>query len=185
MENIFDNKWDKSVTYTGNENLPRYSSGSRWQDALLGLGAGLAEANPHNTPNNYFVDTNYIGNGLARSPSAGGIGSIRNDKYRDPYDLLNYWQSKLRQNKYGYGNNEQDDSLSSQLANIFGTKILGDISTNDFMNYNYPTSIYDTSWNNGDTIYNYKSPQYNPIDYIGGGRYGDFGKSVSDYLGGI
>lgn len=185
MENIFDNKWDNSITYTGNKNLPRYSSGSRWQDALIGLGAGLSELNPSNTPNRYFVDTNYAGNGLARSSSAGGISSIKNDKYRDPLAMAEFLKSRLRQNKYGYSNDTQGDSLSSQLANIFGTKILGNIGTGNFMDYSYPTSIYDTSWNNGDTIYDYQSPQYNPIDYIGGGRYADFGKSVKDYLGGI
>lgn len=185
MENIFDNKWDNSIIYNGNNNLPRYSSGSRWQDALLGLGAGIADSIPSNSPNRYFVDTNYAGNGLAKSSHAGGIGSIKNDKYRDPLAMAELLKSRLRQGRYGYGSDTQDDSLSSQLANIFGTKILGNIGTNNFMDYSYPTSIYDTSFGNGDTIYNYQSPQYNPIDYVGGGRYADFGKSVNDYLGGI
>lgn len=191
MENIFDNKWNKdfndentwddSVAYTGNENLPRYSSGSRWQDALLGLGAGLSELNPSNTPNRYFVDTNYIGNGLAKSSSAGGIGSIKNDKYRDPYDLLNYWQSKLRQNKYGKATNTP---LPTLIGSAFDDRILGNIGTIDVLpQYKYPTSIYDNSdWyvpNN--TIKAYREPEAN--DYLQTGKYSNFRNKLSDYFG--
>ena len=186
MENIFDNKWDRSVNYTGNPNVTRDSSGSRWQDALIGLGSIFGETSRSNSPDFFYVDSNYAGNGLAKSSGRDGIGSIKNNRYRDPLLMSEFLKSDLRQGKYGYGQqNYKNDSISNQLANIFGTKILGNIGVNDFMNYDHPTSIYDTSWGNGDTIYNYQTPQYNPIDYIGGGRYGDFGKSVSDYLGGI
>ena len=186
MENIFDNKWNRSVNYTGNPNVTRDSSGSRWQDALIGLGAGLNELNPYNKPEFFYVDSNYAGNGLAKSSGRDGIASIKNSRYRDPLLMSEFLKSDLRQGKYGYGSQNNNDQLSSQLANIFGKKILGNIGSKDFMNNYYPTSIYDNSWyNNGNNIYNYTTPQINMMDYLGGGQYADFGKSINDYLGGM
>ena len=187
MENIFDNKWDRSVNYTGNPNVTRDSSGSRWQDVLIGLGAGLSELNPYNKQELYYVDSNYAGNGLARSSGRDGIGSIKNNRYRDPLLMSEFLKSDLRQGKYGYGlQNPTDDKISNQLYNIFGKKIIGNIESKDFINTNYPSSIYDNNWyNNGNSIYNYTTPQINMIDYLGGGQYADFGKSVKDYLGGM
>ena len=91
----------------------------------------------------------------------------------------------MRKNRYRFNDGEYDNTLGNIFGKVDTNKILGNIGVNNFVKPNYPTSIYDTSWDDGDTIYNYQSPQYNPIDYIGGGRYADFGKTVRDYLGGI
>lgn len=187
MENIFDNKWnilnnqsDNGINYTGNQNANRSSSGSRWQDTLLGLGVGLYDAMPSNSPGTYYVDTNYAGNGLAKSSSAGGIGYMKNNKYRNPYDLLNYWQSKLRQNKYG---DKTNDTLSAKLGDVFEPRILGNIGTIDVIpQYQYPTSIYDTSdWYVPiNTINAYREPNVN--DYLNTGKYSNFRNKVADYF---
>lgn len=189
MENIFDNKWnalnkqeDNGIEYTDNQNVDRSSSGSRWQDALLGLGAGLYDALPSGSPGSYFVDTNYVGNGLAKSSgNTGGIGYAKNSRYRNPYDLLNYWQSKLRQNKYGKATNTP---LSTMIGSAFDDRILGNIGTIDVLpQYKYPTSIYDNSdWyvpNN--TIKAYREPEVN--DYLQTGKYSNFRNKLSDYFG--
>ena len=187
MENIFDNKWDRSVNYTGNPNVTRDSSGSRWQDALIGFGSILGETSRSNRPEFFYVDSNYAGNGLARSSGRDGIGSIKNNRYKDPLLMSEFLKSDLRQGKYGYGpQSYSNDRMSSQLADIFAKKILGNIGSKDFINANYPTSIYDNSWySNDNSIYNYTTPQINLMDYLGDGKYADFGKKASDYLGGI
>ena len=188
MENIFDNKWDilnkqvdNGVEYTGNQNVDRSSSGSRWQDELLGLGVGLYDAMPSGSPGSYFVDTNYVGNGLAKSSgNTGGIGYMKNNRYRDPYDLLNYWQSKLRQNKYG---DRESKSLSTRLGDVFEPRILGNIGTIDVIpQYQYPTSINDTSnwYVPSNTINAYREPKIS--DYLNTGKYSNFRNKIADYF---
>lgn len=185
MENIWDNRWDNNryLEYTGNPNLEynRDSSGSRWGDALANIGKAGLLANPYNKPAQNFMDINYIGNGLARSE----VKPLQNFNYQNPYLLGEYWKNNMRKNRYRFSDGEDDNILGDVFGKVDTNKILGNIGVNNFVKPNYPTSIYDTSWDNGDTIYNYQSPQYNPIDYIGGGRYADFGKTVRDYLGGI
>jgi hypothetical protein len=185
MENIWDNKWNNNryLEYTGNPNLEgnRDSSGSRWGDALAGIGQLGLMASRNNKPAQNYLDINYVGNGLAKS----SIGSMQNYDYKNPYLFGEYWKNNMRKNRYRFGYEEDDIMLAYVFGNVGTSKILGNIVANDFIKSNYPTSIYDTSWNNGDTIYNYQSPQYNPIDYLCGGRYADFGKTVNDYLEGM
>lgn len=190
MENIFDNKWDSnfqggntwdnSINYTGNPNVNRSSSGSRWQDALIGIGSILGENSKSNSPEFFYVDSNYAGNGLARSSGRDGIGSIKNNKYRNPYDMANYLQSRLRQNKYGKTVN---NPLSTQLGSAFNDRILGNIGTIDVLpQYKYPESIYDTNdwYVPSNTISAYREPTID--DYLNTGKYSNFQSKLSDYF---
>lgn len=182
MENIYDNRWDpnRQLEYTGNQNLEfnRDSSGSRWGDALIGLSQVAMSANPHNKPANYFVDTNYIGNGLARS----SVKPLQNYDYNNPDLWGEALKSKMRQNRYRFGSGN-----NNTLADIFGktdtNKILGNIGVSNFVKELYPTSIYDNSWDTGNSIYNYQPQSFTYSGYLDGGQYGDFGKTVLDYFG--
>lgn len=169
----------EKYTYTGNPRLEvnPFSTGSRWQDALLGLGAAYQEINPKNQPANYYVDTNYIGNGLARS----NVSANKNYNYRNPQAQSDWLRGALRSNKYRKDTLSTDNPLSNQLLNLFGTKVLGDVSSSDYIKGDTPSSIFDNIWGSGDSIYNYNTPQLSLDNF---GNYMDFGKTVGDYLGG-
>ena len=179
---IYDNRWDpnRRVEYTGDPNLEfnRDSSGSRLGDALIGLGQAGMSANPYNKPATYYMDINYKGNGLADS----SIKPLQNYNYKNPDLWAEGLKSYLRQNKYRFGSGS--DNI---LADIFGktdtNKILGNIGVGNFVKESYPTSIYDNSWNAGNSIYNYQPQSFTYPGYLDDGQYGDFGRTVLDYFG--
>ena len=179
---IYDNRWnpDRRIEYTGNPNLEynRDSSGSRWGDALVGLGQAAMSINPYNKPATYYIDANYKGNGLADS----SIKPLQNYNYKNPDLWGEALRSKIRQNKYRFGSGN-----NNTLADVFGkadtNKILGNIGVDNFIKESYPTSIYDNSWNAGDDIYNYQPQSFTYPGYLDGGTVGDFGRTVLDYFG--
>lgn len=184
MENLWDSKWDTNsgnkFNYTGNTNLEnnRDSSGSRWADALLGLGQTAMSVSGNNRPAHNFLDINYIGNGLARS----SVSPMQNYNYKNPYLLGEFLKNSIRKDKYDEElGNVGDGTQSGGDGNWALSKILGNIGVNNFTNSQYPSSIFDNTWG-GDTIYNFQPNQTYP-GYLDGGTWGDFGKSVMDYLG--
>lgn len=185
MENIWDNKWNNNryLEYTGNPNLEhnRDSSGSRWVDILSGLAQGASMANPKNTPAQNYLDINYKGNGLAES----SIKPIQNFDYQNPYLMGEYLRNNRRKNLYRFANGDNNSELGNVFNNVNRNKILGSIGVGNFINENYPTSIYDENYRLGDDIYNYRPAEFIYPSYLDGGLYGDFGKSVNDYFGGI
>jgi len=182
MENIYDSKWDRNryLNYTGDPSLEynRDSSGNRIADALLGFGQAAMVANPYNQPGKNYIDISYKGNGLADSR----IRPIQNFSYQNPYELSEYLKSNLRKNMYRFGNYNGDLGDVNNKTNV--NKILGTIGVTDFVKPTYPTSIYDDE-PYVDTIYNYTEPEFVYPTYLNGGGFGDFGKTVSDYFGGI
>lgn len=179
---IYDNRWDpnRRVEYTGNPNLEfnRDSSGSRWGDALIGLGQAAMSANPYNKPATYYMDINYKGNGLADS----SIKPLQNYNYKNPDLWAEGLKSYLRQNKYRFGSGN-DNTLADVFGKADTNKILGNIGVGNFVKESYPTSIYDNSWNAGNSIYNYQPQSFTYPGYLDGGQYGDFGRTVLDYFG--
>lgn len=179
---IYDNRWDpnRRIEYTGNPNLEfnRDSSGSRWGDALIGLGQIAMSSDKYNKPASYYMDINYKGNGLADS----SIKPLQNYNYKNPDVLSEMLKSKMRQNKYRFGSGSNDT-----LADVFGktdtNKILGNIGVGNFVKESYPTSIYDNSWNAGNDIYSFHPQSFTYPGYLDGGQYGDFGRTVLDYFG--
>lgn len=165
----------KGLKYTGNPALEqnKFSSGSNWQDALTGATTGFMNVDRNNQPGKYYVDSNYAGNGLAKTE----IGYTNNLKYKDPliYGLL--MNSQLRQNKY---KTQEPQSYQDLLSKIFGTRNLGSVNTKDYLTQDayYPTSIYDKDDSiYGNLDYNFSHPSYN-----NGGSYSNFLNKVSDFI---
>lgn len=184
MENIYDNRWNpnRKIEYTGNPNLEynRDSSGSRWGDALIGLGQAAMSINPYNKPATYYMDINYKGNGLADS----SIKPLQNYDYKNPDIWGEMLRSKMRQNKYRFGSgSDNNNTLSDTFGKVDTNKILGNIGVGNFIKESYPTSIYDNYWNTNDDIYSYKPQSFTYPGYLDGGQFGDFGKTVLDYFG--
>lgn len=102
------------------------STGSTWKDLMLGGIGGLA-SQLDKGKGNYYVMSNYKGNGLADS----GIGYLTNYDYKNPYDMVNMVASVWGNNKglsssisgrfkQGYG------KLKNRLGSIFRTPELED-----------------------------------------------------------
>ena len=164
-----------NLRYTGNPALEQnqFSSGSNWQDALAGAVTGFLSADNNNQPGQYYVDSNYVGNGLAR----GGIGYMKNQRYKDPLAYGKLITSNLRQNKYTTQDTQPYQNL---LSRIFKTGNLGNVHTQDYLNQNvyYPTSIYD----NGDGIFGDLDYSFSYPSYNDGGSYGNFLNKVSNFI---
>ena len=95
------------------------STGSTWKDLMLGGLGGLA-SQLDKGKGNYYVMSNYKGNGLADS----GMGYLTNYDYKNPYDMVNMVASVWGNNKglpssisgrikQGYG------KLKSKLGSMF------------------------------------------------------------------
>lgn len=179
---VYDNRWNpnRRIEYTGNPNLEynRDSSGSRWGDALIGLGQAAMSINPYNKPATYYMDINYKGNGLADS----SIKPLQNYNYKNPDVWGEMLKSKIRQNKYRFGSSD-NDTLTDTFGKVDMNKILGNIGVGNFVKESYPTSIYDNYWNTNDDIYSYTPQPFTYPGYLDGGTIGDFGKTVLDYFG--
>lgn len=88
-----------------------YTTGSYGKDVGVGLMSALQDA--FNKPGEYYVKTNWRGNGLADT----GIGYMQNPNYTNPYDYMNALSSSL------YGNKEKGDKKPSELFNnLFNTQ---------------------------------------------------------------
>ena len=70
------------------------STGSTWKDLMLGGIGGLA-SQLDKGKGNYYVMSNYKGNGLADS----GMGYLTNYDYKNPYDMVNMVASVWGNNK--------------------------------------------------------------------------------------
>ena len=70
------------------------STGSTWKDLMLGGIGGLA-SQLDKGKGNYYVMSNYKGNGLADS----GMGYLTNYDYKNPYDMVNMVASVWGDNK--------------------------------------------------------------------------------------
>ena len=97
------------------------STGSTWKDLMLGGLGGLA-SQLDKGKGNYYVMSNYKGNGLADS----GMGYLTNYDYKNPYDMVNMVASVWGNNKglpsslsgrvkQGYG------KLKNRLGSMFRT----------------------------------------------------------------
>ena len=102
------------------------STGSTWKDLMLGGIGGLA-SQLDKGKGNYYVMSNYKGNGLADS----GMGYLTNYDYKNPYDMVNMVASVWGNNKglpssisgrikQGYG------KLKNKLGSMFRTPELED-----------------------------------------------------------
>ena len=102
------------------------STGSTWKDLVLGGLGGLA-SQLDKGKGNYYVMSNYKGNGLADS----GMGYLTNYDYKNPYDMVNMVASVWGKNKglpssisgrikQGYG------KLKNKLGSMFRTPELED-----------------------------------------------------------
>lgn len=89
-----------------------YTTGNYGKDVGVGLMSALQDA--FNKPGEYYVKTNWRGNGLADT----GIGYMQNPNYINPYDYMNALSSSL----YG-GNKEKSDKKPSEVFNsLFNTE---------------------------------------------------------------
>lgn len=84
-----------------------YTTGSYGKDVGVGLMSALQDA--FNKPGEYYVKTNWRGNGLADT----GIGYMQNPNYVNPYDYMNALTSSL----YNRKENNFMDSLKQRFQN--------------------------------------------------------------------
>jgi len=89
-----------------------YTTGSYGKDVGVGLMSALQDA--FNKPGEYYVKTNWKGNGLADT----GIGYMQNPNYINPYDYMNALSSSL----YDGSETKSSKKPSELFNNLFNTQ---------------------------------------------------------------
>ena len=143
----------------------RISTGSNWKDALIGSAMGLGEA--MNPQGQYYVNSNWAGNGLARSH----IGYLPNTNKRDYTSAGMALTRAFRKNK----NNEENstDRQMGTIAPYINSYVQQGLYPTDMFN-NYNNADYSKLYDDGSSAIG--SGITNLIN--GGANNG----SISDYL---
>lgn len=186
MQNMYDDYgYDFSsykpekLNYTGNSSLKSNlgSSGSYLTDALASFGTGfLGGRNLNSYKPFYYVDSDYIGNGLAKTRLGSADfneGMFKNANMNNPTSALRGIIGMSRANKYKLGN-VNEASLVSRIKNLFADRAQPiDLGTRDTIEYGYNTHPYmdylgtDTA-RQLDNIYG--------VNYMPNSIYGNWGK---------
>lgn len=151
-----------------------FGAGTNWGNALAGaLGAFDQRSKNRDSKGNYYVESNWRGDGLADSKlgfKGNPYYSEKNKSLASAVGLAN----ALRQNRYSY----PTDTTGSYNGGIMDNNYTYALLKNALPSIG---SIFSEQPNT--TIDNYTGGSFNYPTYINGGTFGSFGNSVNDFLG--
>lgn len=144
-------------------------SGSNWKDAIIGAAGGLAEG--MNRKGDYYVNSNWRGNGLANTH----IGYLPNQNYRD------YTSGAIALSKAFKRDKNKDEGSFPSLSTIFRNNRPYDILSRDIDEYARPDYYDIYSDNAGNLTNNYDSAISSSItDLINNNP--QYGSALANYL---